>query len=43
MTILFFSNTKWSTMSTVLIWSHYVELLPLNDNNEINYINFRFK
>ena len=28
---------KVSTMSTLLTWSHYVELLPLNDNNEINY------
>ena len=28
---------KVSTMSTLLTWSHYSELLPLNDNNEINY------
>ena len=32
-----FSNTKWSTMSTVLTWSHYSELLTLNDINKINY------
>lgn len=24
-------------MATLLTWSHYVELLPLNDKNEINY------
>ena len=28
---------KWSTMSTKLTWSHYVELLSYNDMNKINY------
>ena len=28
---------KVSTMSTLLTWSHYSELLPLNDINKINY------
>ena len=28
---------NWSTVSTVLTWSHYSELLMLNDFNEINY------
>ena len=32
-----FSDTKVATLSQLLTWSHYVELLPLNDNNEINY------
>ena len=32
-----FSNEKWSTMSTILTWSHYVELLPLKDINKISY------
>ena len=32
-----FNNEIWSTMSTKLTWSHYVELLPLKDVNEINY------
>ncbi len=32
-----FSNQKWSTMSTILSWSHYTELLPVNDINKINY------
>lgn len=32
-----FSNKKVSTLSTLLSWSHYVELLSLNDINEINY------
>ena len=32
-----FSDTKVATSSQLLTWSHYVELLPLNDNNEINY------
>ena len=34
---IMFSNKKVSTLSTLLSWSHYVELLPLNDINEINY------
>ena len=32
-----FSDTKVATLSQLLTWSHYVELLPLNDSNEINY------
>ena len=32
-----FSNEKWSTLSTILTWSHYVELLPLKDINKISY------
>ena len=32
-----FSNQKWSTLSTILTWSHYTELLPVNDINKINY------
>lgn len=34
---IMFSNKKVSTLSTLLSWSHYVELLSLNDINEINY------
>ena len=34
---IFFKNEKWSPMATKLSWSHYVELLSLNDINEINY------
>mgnify|MGYP004512382739 CR=1 FL=1 len=30
-------HSKVSTLSTLLSWSHYVELLPLNDINKINY------
>ena len=32
-----FSNEKWSAVGTVLTWSHYREILPLKDINEINY------
>ena len=32
-----FRDKKWSTMSTILTWSHYAELLTLNNINEINY------
>ena len=32
-----FSNENWSTLSTNLTWSHYVELLPLKDINKISY------
>ena len=32
-----FNNEIWSTLSTKLTWSHYVELLPLKDVKEINY------
>ncbi len=31
-----FNNEKWSTVSTKLTWSHYTELLSLN-NDEIDY------
>ena len=31
------NNQKWSTLSTELTWSHYSELLFLNNVNEINY------
>ena len=33
----FYEFQKWSTLSTKLSWSHYVELLSLKDINEINY------
>ena len=33
----FGSDPKWSTMSTILSWSHYVELLPIKDDNEMLY------
>ncbi len=33
---LLFKNEKWSTVSTKLTWSHYTELLSLN-NDEIDY------
>ena len=32
-----FKDEKWSTMSTVLNWSHYVEFLSLKDKNAIKY------
>ena len=32
-----FGEQKVSTLSTLLTWSHYSELLPLNDINKINY------
>ena len=32
-----FSLQKWSPSATVLTWSHYTELLALNDINKINY------
>lgn len=35
-----FCNEKWSTMSTKLSWSHYTELLPIkNDDEMLYYIN----
>ena len=34
---LFFKDEKWSTVSTKLTWSHYVELLNIGDINKINY------
>jgi len=34
---LLFSKEKMSTMSTQLSWSHYVELLNIDDHNKINY------
>ena len=30
-------NNKMSTVSTQLTWSHYIELLPIDDINQINY------
>ncbi len=30
-------NQKWSPLVTKLSWSHYCELLPLNDINKITY------
>ncbi len=32
-----FSNEKWSTLWTKLTWSHYREVLPLKDIDEIKY------
>ena len=32
-----FNNLKWSPLATKLTWSHYVELLPINNNNELLY------
>ena len=32
-----FSDTKVATLSQLLTWSHYIELLPLKDINKINY------
>ena len=32
-----YSNEKVSTLSTQLTWSHYKELLPLNNNDELLY------
>ena len=32
-----FSQLNWSTVSTVLSWGHYSELLSINNINEINY------
>jgi len=32
-----FSNEKVSTMSTQLTWSHYTELLPIKNENELLY------
>jgi len=34
---IIFSNTKVSTMSTLLSWSHYTELMILDNIDEINY------
>ena len=34
---LIFKDQKWSTVSTVLSWSHITELLPLKNQNEIQY------
>ena len=34
---LVFKDEIWSTMSTKLMWSHYTEILSLNNVNEINY------
>ena len=32
-----FKGEKWSPSATILTWSHYTELLALNDINKINY------
>ena len=32
-----FCNIKWSTVSTKLSWSHYTELLPIKNENEVLY------
>ena len=32
-----FKDEKWSLSATVLTWSHYTELLALNNINKINY------
>ena len=34
---ILFKNENWSTMSTKLTWSHYVELLKFEDIDEIKY------
>lgn len=34
---ILFENEKWSPLATKLSWSHYDELLPLNNKNEIKY------
>ena len=34
---LMFSEEKVSTLSTLLSWSHYVELLKINDVNKVKY------
>ena len=34
---MFKDNIKWSTLSTLLSFSHIQELLIIKDNNEINY------
>ena len=34
---LLFHNSKVSPVATQLSWSHYVELIPLKDNNVIDY------
>ena len=32
-----FCNEKWSTMSTVLTWSHYTELLSIKIERKLDY------
>lgn len=32
-----FNSEKWSTLSTKLSWSHYTELLPIKDDDEMLY------
>ena len=34
---LFFKNNFWSPAATKLSWSHYIELLPIKDKNEMVY------
>ena len=33
-----FCNVKWSTMSTKLSWSHYTELLPIKNEDEMKFM-----
>ena len=33
-----FKDEKWSPSATVLTWSHYRELLPLKNINEVPYL-----
>ena len=35
---ILFKNEKWSPLATKLSWSHYVELLPLKNIDEIKYL-----
>ena len=34
---LLFKKQKWQPLAAKLTWSHYLELLPIKDINEINY------
>ena len=34
---IMFKNQNWSTVSTKLTWSHYTELLNIEDTNKLNY------
>ena len=34
---ILFNNQKWPQVAAILTWSHYQELLPIKDINEINY------
>ena len=39
---LLYKNKKWSTLSTKLTWSHYAELLSINNINKILNISYFF-